>query len=170
MPRFHRAFDPAYRAAVALAMARRSARLPSSDALSQLATTVDTVAGLSDDDRKRVHAALEVDAALRAEVRATLTPDLAGPAVWLWLGRDVSHWELLVDQLLDAHDEHRETEYELEKAQRALEQRTAQWRHVMRQLSEATAALERAGAPLVQSAFERPLSDADWDEILGRDT
>lgn len=170
MARYHRLFDPAYRATVALANTRRSARLSVSDAVGQLAVSIDTTAGFSDSDRRQVHAALEVDPALRNEVRATLTPDLAGPAAWLWLGRDVPQWEALVDQLLSADDEHRQKVTELEHTQRALEQRTAQWRHVMRQLSEATAELERMGSPLVQRAPERPLSAADWDDILGRDS
>lgn len=169
MTRYHRAFDAAYRAAVALARTRRTAGLPRSDALAELGSTIDFTAGLTDEHRKLVHAALEVDPELRHDVRATLTPELAGTAAWLWLGREPPEWEKLVRQLLDADDRHRRTEIELERLKEALDERTTQWRQVMRQLSAATAELDRRGSPLAHRSPEQPLSDADWDEILGRD-
>lgn len=169
MTRYHRAFDPAYRAAVALANARRSAGLARSDSIDEVSTAIAPSSPLTDEARRRIHAALELDRALRAEVLATLTPELAGPAAWLWLERDTAGWEELVGLLLDDHDRRRQTAAELERVEQTLRQRTAQWRAVMRQLSEATAELDRLGSPLVQRSPGQPLSDTDWDEILGRD-
>ncbi len=164
----HPAFDVAYRAALTLI----AAELPS-DLATELGDDVVSLRALSspevrflDQDRKRIHASIELHRTYRERLVSALSLEEVGSACWLWLTRPIPEWAAMVQELTAIYDTTTLRTRERDRLAASLEERTEQWRMVMRQLSTATAELERIGSPVQEASAAPPLSAKDWDAIL----
>lgn len=164
----HPAFDAAYRATLALLTSDNPTRL--GQLLGSDAEVLRALPGpemrFIDSDRKRIHSSIELHPELRAELASTLTVATAGTACWLWLARPVPEWEQMVVELTRTYDETTLRTRERDRLAATLEERTEQWRTVMRQLSIASAELHRIGSTVLEETPTKPLSNNDWDAIL----
>ena len=167
----HPAFDAAYRATLVLLTTNHETRL---DQL--LGSDVEVLRAMPgpemrfiDSDRKRIHSSIELHPELRAEVSSALTVSTAGTACWLWLTRPILEWQQMVVELTRSYDETTLRTRERDRLAASLEERTEQWRTVMRQLSVASAELQRIGSTVLEETPTNPLTTNDWDEILSDD-
>ncbi len=167
----HPAFDAAYRATLVLLTTNHETRL---DQL--LGSDVEVLRAMPapelrfiDSDRKRIHSSIELHPELRAEVSSALTVSTAGTACWLWLTRPIPEWEQMVVELTRSYDETTLRTRERDRLAASLEERTEQWRTVMRQLSVASAELQRIGSTVLEETPTNPLTTNDWDAILSDD-
>ncbi len=167
----HPAFDAAYRATLVLLTTNHQTRL---DQL--LGSDVEVLRALPgpemrfiDSDRKRIHSSIELHPELRSELSSALTVATAGTACWLWLTRPTPEWEQMVVELARNYDETTLRTRERDRLAASLEERTEQWRTVMRQLSVASAELQRIGSTVLEETPTNPLTNNDWDAILGDD-
>lgn len=167
----HPAFDAAYRATLLLLMTNHETKL---DQL--LGSDVEILRAMPgpdmrfiDSHRKRIHSSIELHPELRAEVSGALTVSTAGTACWLWLTRPIPEWEQMVIELTRSYDETTLRTRERDRLAASLEERTEQWRTVMRQLSVASAELQRIGSTVLEETPTNPLTTNDWDAILSDD-
>lgn len=167
----HPAFDAAYRAALTLLVSDHDTRL--AELLGSDVEALRAMPGAEmrfiDSDRKRIHSAIELHKELRHEVSSALTVATAGTACWLWLTRPVPEWGQMVAELTQTYDETTLRTRERDRLAATLDERTEQWRTVMRQLSIASAELQRVGSTVLEETPTNPLTSTDWDAILSEE-